>query len=134
MRGISRDLNCGIFSPEELACYEIATAAVASLPESSDTRCHEIARAVNQMLIDRGYFRWDVIDGYFGIAQHSWLVHKRTNCILDCYAVGSYPMVQLHNTVILAVRSTRKYKEDQRRDDIDEAAVRTLLSYMKEAP
>ena len=59
-------------------------------------RCHEVARAVGQVL------DLPVQDGWYGAVDHSWLwVHAGADpygfggAILDVYCVGRLPMVQL---------------------------------------
>jgi hypothetical protein len=71
-------------------------------------RCHEIARAVGQVL------KLPVQDGWYGAIEHSWLWIPQEgpssygfeyDAILDVYAVGRLPMVQL----VMSDRSAGHY-------------------------
>jgi hypothetical protein len=67
-------------------------------------------RAIPRQLIESG-LAMHLVDGDYGSAQHSWigLVHGGARGILDCYAVGRLPPVQLvHDTMGLA----RMYRAD----------------------
>lgn len=89
-----------VFTTRELAFLRKATEIVDRLPvapkEWPEIRCHEVARVVGEILY------LEVEDGHFGTVDHSWLwtspvIHGRGRWpnILDVYAVGSLPMVQL---------------------------------------
>jgi hypothetical protein len=58
-------------------------------------RCHEVARAVAQLIGGE----LAVVDGQFAGAQHSWIAYREPESkhtrILDVYAVGRLPQVQL---------------------------------------
>ena len=73
-----------------IALWKRATSLVAAVPEHWEVRCHELARAVGKAL------ELPVVDGQFGIVEHSWFVIGRY-CILDPYQPGSLPLVQLHD-------------------------------------
>lgn len=121
-----------VFTPQEVASWHRATTFVDRLPESGTVRCHEITRAVYKALDSYGLQHyWEVVDGVFGHVDHSWLVGKKTDTILDVYAVGSLPMVQLINTTFLGVRDARRYKEGCTRKDINEVIIVVLASHMK---
>ena len=92
-----------LITPEALALYERAVVLVASLPDEDHllgkpVRCHEVARAVGRIL------GLPVVDGVCGAVQHSWLTiqaHRdpdERTFILDVYAVGRLPPVQLVDT------------------------------------
>ena len=78
-----------VFSMNDLTWMRHAQHIVAQLPEHPQVRCHEVARVVAMLC-----FGVEVVDGKFGAVEHSWLL-TRDKAILDCYAVGSLPMVQL---------------------------------------
>lgn len=81
--------------PMFFALHE-AQEIVSRLPEEVDgqpVRCHEIARVVHAMLGHRHYF--EVVDGKYGPYEHTWLASRRLACILDTYAIGRFPIVQL---------------------------------------
>ncbi len=76
-----------------------------TVASTSLVRCHEVTHIVNGILgivdvmeygkhVDK---MWVVIDGKFGEVDHSWLVWRGDEkvIILDTYAVGSLPQVQL---------------------------------------
>lgn len=86
-----------IFSNEELWAYEVARVSVPFLPDAtkngrSTMRCHEVAQIVARLL-----HKAEVVDGKYGAADHSWVVHPEWHVqhILDVYAVGMVPPVQL---------------------------------------
>lgn len=67
-------------------------------------RCHEVARIVAGALKSR--HKLTVVDGKYGSPRrdHSWLIYTESNhpipelgfkCILDVYAMGRCPMVQI---------------------------------------
>jgi hypothetical protein len=87
-----------IFGRSELGLLKDAIFIVAKLPDIPGLRCHELARVVGNIL------NLEIQDGYFGMAEHSWLwtspmkhsyEKRRYPNILDVYAVGSLPQVQL---------------------------------------
>lgn len=89
MRGYAHD---EVFTKEHLIERRIATAYVLRVQEREPRiRCHELARAVRHKLSDR----WDVVDGDYGLVEHTWLYDAKAQVILDVYCVGRDPMVQL---------------------------------------
>jgi hypothetical protein len=93
-----------MFGASELRLFRQAAhlvAQVAIVPSLSmdEVRCHELARAVGHVL------GLTVQDGWYGYVEHSWLwtrpldepvgVRWALPNILDVYAVGSLPQVQL---------------------------------------
>lgn len=124
-----------IFTQDEIKLWEQATLAVGSLPEDLKVRCHELARAVHTYLKPMAPTT-EVVDGKFGIADHSWLVVATTHrrfVILDVYSVGSLPMVQLVDMGSVAVRLARSYGEGSPRNDVDEKTVQSLVLQMTRA-
>ena len=71
----------------------------------NELRCHELARAV-QLVIDAPALF--VVDGKCGPIEHSWLCFS-DSVILDPYAPGRLPAVQLIDSIVGAYRpgSTR---------------------------
>lgn len=134
MKGYS---STSYFHPELVGLFERATALVAALPEPRDVdhiRCHELTRAVFIMLSSTDY-DIHVVDGTYGMIDHSWLelsLDGVTHAILDCYAVGRLPMVQLQNPREwrVAGRAPSPYKAGPQRTDIDQARVRQLALTM----
>lgn len=138
-----------IFTPEALTAFHKTTRLVLAIPlldGENYWRCHELARAVAQML-GCGY-----ADGKFGAVDHSWCIigggRKREEMsllaalipsteeyvlnggcdpILDVYAVGSLPQVQL---VDRAAVLRRQYVRGETRKDIRWKAVEELVSCM----
>jgi hypothetical protein len=80
-------------------------------------RCHELVRVVRPFLSER----WRTVDGRFGAADHSWL--QREGYVLDVYAVGRVPMVQLVDDHF-AVRLP--WRPGLARQDIRDEVVRSL--------
>jgi hypothetical protein len=121
-----------VFTPREVQLFWEANRLVALFPEAREgepaIRCHEVARAVGELL------DLTVEDGHFGTVDHSWLwtepVDQRRGRypnILDVYAVGSLPMVQLvdmghylpHNLAYRPGDPERIVRKDIRRDVVD---------------
>jgi len=112
------------FSPQEQLLLEQLSVLVARIPEeiASPIRCHELVRAVGNL------YQMQVVDGHYNRTEHSWLYTRnkpRTakNYILDVYAVGRLPMVQLMD----AYYYRDVYVESQARDDIDHNVVGQIL-------
>ena len=96
-----------VFSGEEIVFFEKARLMVDALPASFSSerpllRCHELARAVGQIL------GLQVQDGQYGFVDHTWLwttpLQKDRSefgfrvgfpNILDVYSVGQLPMARL---------------------------------------
>lgn len=129
-----------LFTLVEVAAFDHATEMIAGLDEgeipvrrlgaSGLLRCHELARGVAEVLKRRGLVGWTVVDGLYGLVDHSWLVSERGN-ILDVYAIAALPMVQLVNTGCAGVRRPRQgypgYREGEPRTDILEDVVQWLV-------
>ncbi len=85
-----------VFGVSDLVYYRKARRAVQRMPSYDEhgleLRCHEVARAVARVLELPGEF---VRDGYYELGcQHSWIVLPSGH-VLDVYAVGRLPPVQL---------------------------------------
>lgn len=115
-----------VVSAADRNIWEEATALVARLPESKVVRCHELARAVGEILDLR------VQDGKFGMVEHSWLWLPSGN-ILDVYVPGALPMVQLVY-VGMPLPIVQAYRPEPERDDVDEEVVAHLRSLMRPRP
>lgn len=134
------------FKPEMLAYLERATEIVARIPETqlsqeaakrignATFRCHELTRVVAKIL------HLDFVDGVYGAVDHSWILIPDirngwiSSVILDVYAVGRLPMVQLVDPRVPGLHNL--YKMRDQRTDIDEVTVRELgvkLSLIQEA-
>lgn len=105
---------------EDVSAYELARDVVDLVDErmvAGDDliRCHELARAVQEMLERHGFPGWEVADGKFGIVEHSWLFRRNRYVILDPYAVGRLPMVQL---VAVSFKFELPYRVGSPRDDV----------------
>lgn len=96
-------------------------------------RCHEVARIVAE-LFPRGV---TVVDGFYQgphvmRAEHSWLEVVNSSFILDVYAVGRLPLVQLiHAPPGTAHREA--YKDTPyKRDDIRTEFVQRTANWIRE--
>jgi hypothetical protein len=120
-----------IFTDAELELHRQTVTLIGGLPEVPWTRCHELARAV-AIFFRRSPLKLNVVDGRFGIADHSWIeIHNpNRHIILDVYAVGSIPIVQLHDVGTLSLRGARAFVEGPPRDDIDDVSLEALLHHM----
>lgn len=122
----------GHFSPISIDRYERACKVVAAIPDGIEgleeitIRCHELARAVSFFL------EVPFVDGKYGAMEHSWLEwydRMRQRTILDVYAVGRLPMVQLISEPIGLLDL---WREGELRDDINHHVVDTLLAIIGE--
>jgi hypothetical protein len=103
----------------------------ATMGRSAWVRCHEAARAVGRLL------NLDVQDGHYGVVDHSWCrierpgttAYRVSYTVLDVYAVGQLPPVQL----ISPVAGLHEYKLDAPRTDIDERVVEALVKLGRRA-
>jgi len=132
-----------VFSAVEVHLWQEAERYVDRIPEAlSDSRCHEIARAVGTLL---GLSHQD---GYYGFVDHTWLwtapfaapcyepSRNRTRVgfphILDVYCVGSLPMVRLLDGEYTSLPHIGwSYRPGREREDIDTERVCALIRAMK---
>ena len=121
MRGYSATQ---VFTPDEQKLLMKINNNLALLDnkEWEGVRCHEIAHAVGR------HFKLLVGDGHYGAVDHSWCITSELN-ILDCYAIGSLPQVQLRRVSTPGLMSP--YREGGARKDIDEDKVEALISWFK---
>jgi len=123
------------FGQKALNILERAELAVAILPNDKTLRCHEVARAVG------GSLGLDVVDGKFGAVDHSWCAFVSTvgsnphRFILDVYAVGRLPQVQLIDASSAAMMGLcALFRPGQTRDDINVALVQSLQARIHSSP
>jgi hypothetical protein len=90
----------------------------------NELRCHELARAVHQVVYDDGKYKLDVVDGKCGPVEHSWL-RFYDGVILDAYVPGRLPAVQLVDPLVAA------YRPGSPRRDISQAIVDRLVGEMR---
>jgi len=135
----------------------VAQDVVDLLPETIDgelVRCHEVARVVAEVLsVSDRFGDRIVVDGKFGVHDHSWIqidlnpglvpysVGGRGRLILDPYAVGRVPMVQMLDLDATLLPYRREsacdrcgapnpwlYREGPTRDDVRHEVVAALRS------
>lgn len=87
----------------------------------NELRCHELARAVHRVIGRAPLF---VVDGKCGPIEHSWLCFS-DGVILDPYAPGRMPAVQLIDSIVGA------YRPDSPRTDIQQTIVDRLVLEMR---
>lgn len=118
--------------------FKFVSAIPEKIPDGRTVRCHELTRATLAYLrlhlahidVDRP-LRMTFEDGKFKVVDHSWICFPEQRCILDVYAVGRLPMVQL---VTIDVGYLRDYvPSEEKRGDIDASMVSLLLRLGEEA-
>lgn len=120
-----------VFTPEEMELLGLAADLVRSLPDLPGLRCHEVARAVGEVL------GLQVQDGKYGWCEHSWLWTRPwmsgsfPPSVLDPYAVGSLPQVKLVDMGLPAHRGT--YTVGDERTDVDLGLVKVLVEGLRSA-
>lgn len=133
MRSISETTY---FSSRALDLLERVELAIAVIHHRKELRCHEVARAIGE------FFGVHVVDGYFGVADHSWCTfedHSEADrfrqYILDPYAVGRLPQVQLITVSgPVGMAAQQMYREAAPRTDIDATIVSNLISQLRVSP
>ncbi len=124
---------CYVFRAEDMRTYDLAQRVVEVLPEDGRIRCHELARIVQEVLGSG-----EVEDGLYGserthaLHEHSWIVLRRlgrNRHILDPYAIGQYPPVQL---VEVGLPLDDPYLAGKPRDDIRTDLVREGARLVRE--
>lgn len=122
-----------VFSTEALRALKAATQLVELVPDSfKDVRCHELTRAV-AFVLDRvcNVSAPRMIDGtYMRVYEHSWIELRELprRVILDVYAIGALPQVQL---VDGDMRNSPYQIGAEHRTDIDTTMVAELVAGMK---
>jgi hypothetical protein len=122
-----------VFSAAEQALRSNAERLVAVCPArlfNDVVRCHELARAVAQVM---GLPTAQVCDGWYGMVNHSWIwttprvEFSAPPNVLDVYTPGRLPQVQLaHSTAALPF----EYRRGDRRKDIRRRVVNHLVGLM----
>jgi hypothetical protein len=119
-----------VLSERDKGLLRRAEALVASLPDEAtpgEVRCHELARAVGRVL------GLPVQDGRYGMVEHSWLWTEeprgRQPNVIDVYAVGRLPMVQLVDMGHF-LPENRSYVPGPERDDVRGDVVDLLVESM----
>lgn len=108
-----------------------------------ELRCHELARAVllrlclettGPGLTMDWSDRFEAVDGAYGTLDHTWLeldqvkTGERTGrVILDVYAVGRLPQVQLLDVLSFGPKNGLQYRRGTPRKDISHRVVKCLL-------
>ena len=127
-----------VFDSWTLEIYRRARTMVELLevPDGRMIRCHELTCAVARLISPNGLLyrldRLDVVDGKYGRVEHSWIVlgAGQQNVILDVYACGRLPQVQLVDT-FFGLPHQGNYVAGRARDDIDEVVAEELIRRMK---
>jgi hypothetical protein len=133
MRNYSKD---AVFSTNDLWLLQVAEVLVSAVPDSDFgvkyLRCHEVARAVGNVL------DLPVQDGRYHDCQHTWLwttCNEASRRILDVYCVGSLPQVQLRDMYLHGARAAfhcEAYKAEQvERNDIIQPVLANLIEQMQ---
>lgn len=106
------------FRPLHLLLLARVDAYVARVSDAwgRDLRCHELARAVYRVVGDTTIV---VVDGHCGPVEHSWL-RLSDGTILDAYAPGRLPAVQMVDAIVAAAYRAGPPRRDVRRDVVDQ--------------
>lgn len=131
-----------VFSYSEQVVWKHANNLVEKVPECT-VRCHELARALAHHLAWYWSMHFEVIDGQAGPVQHSWILlpaelrleGRRGQTILDPYAPGRLPMVQLVDPIVQMEmgpgRMRFMYQQGEQRVDVNDDLVRHLMLYFR---
>lgn len=120
--------SIGNLPPRAVTALHEASEIVRLFPDLPDLRCHEVARAVGHLLDLR------VVDGRYDAVVHSWLELPLREgdppgnpfaWVLDVYAVGRWPQVQVCDQNALTLK--RSFWPGERRTDIQEGVVWDLV-------
>jgi len=90
----------------------------------NELRCHELTRAVHLVIYEHEH-KLDVIDGHCGPVEHSWF-RCSDGVILDVYAPGRLPAVQLVDPLVATM-----YRPGSLRSDVRQAIVDRLVAEMR---
>lgn len=110
-----------IFTAQDFELLDAAQLIVRDIPDDPkwNLRCHEVARVVGKLL------HLQVVDGKYGAIEHSWCVTPDLH-ILDVYAVGRMPQVQLADPFVIGELYKSGWKQGPR-EDIREEQVTELI-------
>ena len=121
------------FLPEQRELYERAACLMAIFEEEFEPlRCHEVTRVV----ADVCNVSSAVVDGFFDHIDHSWielLGPGSRRVILDVYAVGRLPLVQLVDTGTRLLPYAALYKARSFRNDIRHDVMKRLREQARAA-
>lgn len=128
-----------IFDPKYILCMRLVERLVERLPDKvhgDPLRCHEVARIALDVIEKSFDVRVAVLDGHYGPVEHSWLLlqsrdPKKMHVILDPYAVGRLPPVQL---VSVNLGHAALYRVGNQRDDIRAEVLLELASTVWQLP
>lgn len=109
---------------------KLAAGYVSVIPEDlrGKVRCHELARAVGNLL------KLPVQDGRYKLIEHSWIWTSNPSPfvkIIDVYTPGCLPQVQLIDYISHATPHYDSYRPGDERTDIDHIMVNKLMSAME---
>lgn len=121
-----------MFSRAELRLWERATELVERIPEKWEPRCHELARAMFQLVKGDSEVEMELKDGKFGAVEHSWISLPPRH-VLDVYTPGRVPLVTLHD-LHWGLPDRQMYVSGATRSDIDNEMVQKLVSRMRGVP
>lgn len=120
-----------VFTTSMLRALAAAEQTVAFIPDrvsKKTTRCHEVARVVEKRLVlaEIQGLHIHVYDGHYGPVEHSWLVltEKKIVVVLDTYAVGRLPQVQL---LTPSLGHADLYRAGEPRGDIRDRDVELMM-------
>ncbi len=115
------------FRPSHLSILAHAQKLVARVSDAwgNELRCHELARAIQRVLADNTI---TVVDGHCGPVEHSWL-RLSDGTILDAYAPGRLPAVQIIDAVVAS-----SYRAGDRRRDVRRSILDRLVAEMRSDP
>lgn len=97
-----------------------------------EVRCHEVVRAIDRVMGITAFQFGAVVDGYYGLVEHSWLAlfgleNVGGPSILDVYAVGRLPMVQLVCVTTATTPEYENYETGDPRTDINQPLVDQMV-------
>lgn len=110
------------FRPMQLLALARVEACVGRISDhwGNELRCHELVRAVYEVIDDRDLL---VVDGKCGPIEHSWLCFT-DGMILDPYTPGRLPAIQLVDPI------AGSYRPGEMRSDIKQPVIDQLICEM----
>lgn len=129
------------FDEAAVSLWRAACRLVEALPDpepgEEPWRCHEIVRVVGKLLERETGEALIVVDGKYGHVSHSWLLYKKAGycpVILDVYACGRLPQVQLVALDLTLPHGLSVYSPTTMRADIREDLCARLLANCRLRP
>ena len=136
-----------VFSPLAQAVHKLVSGLMSLLPDPEPRqppwRCHEVARAVLTLLEEPlqaggSGASLHVFDGKYGPpskggVEHSWLIllePNKSGVVLDPYAVGRLPQVQL---IDWELQLACMYQASSYRTDINKDVVQHMVEHWRKA-